>query len=128
MVSAANAINLTAVSALIEWFLRFLPRLAIAVIISFGGLLFAKFAEEVVYNSATANNLRGGLILSRVVHAVIIVFASMMALGQIGIEMTLIYSSMNIILASCGLAFAIAMGLGSKGLVEEFLRDIFAKK
>ena len=33
-----------------------------------------------------------------------------------------------IVLASLGLAFAIGVGLGSKTLVEEFLRDLFKKE
>lgn len=125
LAAAANALNLTAISALLEWFLLFVPKLVVAVIIVFSGLLFARFVSEIVSNSATANNLRGGAVFAKVVYAIIIIFAAVMALEQIGIEMSLVRSSVNIMLGSIGLAFAIAVGLGAKDFAANSLRELF---
>lgn len=128
LAAAANALNLTAVSALLEWFLLFVPKLVVAVIIVFGGLLFARFAGEIVSNSATANNLRGGAVFAKIVYVIIIVFAAVMAMEQIGIEMALVRSSVNIILGAIGLAFAIAFGLGAKDFAADSIRELFSTK
>ena len=46
IVSAANAVNMTAVSEMIEKFLMYLPLLIAAILILFGGLLFARFRSR----------------------------------------------------------------------------------
>lgn len=125
-VSAANVLNLTVISAILERFVMdFMPRITAAIFIGFGGLLFAKFLGEVVLNSATANNLRGGRLLSQIVYFTVIVFAAIVALEQMGIEMKVIRSSLNIILGSLGLAFAIAFGLGAKDAAAALIKTAF---
>ena len=86
-VSAANVLNLNVISDILERFIvLFIPRIVAAIFIAFGGLMFARFIADVVVNSATANNLRGGKSLSRIVHFVILVFTAIAAVEQLGIE------------------------------------------
>ena len=126
-VSAANAVDLPVVSELLERFMMFLPSVIAAVLILFGGLMFARFLSQVVSNAATANNVRGGEALAKAAYAVIVVFSVLMAMEQLGIQMLLIASSVQIILASAGLAFALAFGLGARDIAAEFLRDLIKK-
>ncbi len=125
-VSAANVLNLTVISAILERFVMdFMPRITAAIFIAFGGLLFAKFLSELVNNSATANNLRGGRALSQIVYFTVIVFAAIIALEQMGIAMKTIRSSLSIVLGSFGLAFAIAFGLGAKDAAASLVKSMF---
>ncbi|HAH32641.1 MAG TPA: hypothetical protein DCL44_10055 [Elusimicrobia bacterium] len=127
-VSAADILNLTAIAQILEKILIiFIPRIAASIFIAFGGLLFARFMADVVLNSATANNLRGGKSLSRIVNFVILVFTAIAAVEQMGIEMKVIRSSINILFASMGLAFAIAVGLGAKDIVHEIIKGMFTE-
>ena len=128
-VSAANIINLTVISDILERFIvNFIPKIAAAIFIAFGGLMFARFISDVVINSATANNLRGGRSLSKIVHFVILVFTAIAAVEQMGIEMKIIRSSLNILFASFGLAFAIAVGLGAKDIAHGIIKGMFTEK
>ncbi|MDT8287048.1 MAG: hypothetical protein RQ748_08075, partial [Elusimicrobiales bacterium] len=125
-VSAANVLNLTVISAILERFVMdFMPKITAAIFIAFGGLLFARFLSEVVSNSATANNLRGGRVLSQIVYFTVIVFAAIIALEQMGIAMKTIRSSLSIVLGSFGLAFAIAFGLGAKDAAASLIKGLF---
>jgi len=127
-VSAANILNLTVISDILERFIiGFIPKIAAAIFIAFGGLMFAKFISDVVTNSAAANNLRGGRSLSRIVHFVILVFTAIAAVEQLGIEMKIIRSSLNILFASFGLAFAIAVGLGAKDIAHGIIKGMFTE-
>ncbi|MCX5783837.1 MAG: hypothetical protein NTW04_05315 [Elusimicrobia bacterium] len=128
IVLAANAVNLTSLGGVIERFMFFVPRLVAAVVILFGGLLFGKFMQNVVSNSATVNNLKGGETLARAVNGIVIAFTALMALEQMGIAIALITSAIQIILASLGAAFALAFGLGAKDIAAEFLRNILKKR
>jgi len=128
VILAFNALNLDIMTALLEKFIYFIPKLIISIVVLFAGLLFANFVYEIVNNSADANNLKGGKIMAKIVQAIIILFASLMALEQLGIEMSLINYSVMIILSALGLAFAIALGLGAKDIVAKFLNDSFGEK
>jgi hypothetical protein len=127
-VSAANILNLTVISDILERFIvGFIPKIAAAIFIAFGGLMFARFISDVVRNSATANNLRGGRSLSKIVHFVILVFTAFAAVEQLGIEMKIIRSSIQILIGSLGLAFAIAVGLGAKDIAHGIIRGMLTE-
>jgi len=76
-------------------------------------------------NSATANNLRGGRSLSKMVHFVIVVLTIIASIEQLGIKMKTISRGLDIVFISLGLAFAIAVGLGAKDLAHDILRNLF---
>lgn len=127
-VTAADILNLTAISEILQRFtLVFLPKMVAAIFIGFGGLMFARFMSDVVMNSATANNLRGGRSLSKIVHFVIVVFTLIAAIEQLGIEMKMIRNGVNILFASMGLAFAIAVGLGAKDIAHNLIKGMFTE-
>ena len=127
LVTAANILNLTVISEILRRFVDFLPNLMAAIFIGFGGLLFARFMADIVMSSAVSNNLRGGSSLSKIVHFVIVVFTLIAAIEQLGIKMKMIIGGINIMLASLGLAFAIAVGLGAKDIAHDVLRNLFTE-
>ena len=51
-----------------------------------------------------------------------------MALEHLGIRMALVTMSLQILLASLGLGFALAFGLGARDLAGEYLRGLIEKK
>lgn len=128
LVSAANAVQLTVVSQLLERFVLFMPKLIGAVLVVAGGLLLGHFFGEIVLNAATANKLDGAVALSKVARFVVVVFASIMALEQIAIDTTIITSSIQIILATIGLGLAIAFGLGGRDVAAEIIRNFVRSK
>ncbi|NLO90963.1 MAG: hypothetical protein GX410_03060 [Elusimicrobia bacterium] len=121
---AANALNLSAISMLLEKFMKFVPQLVVAVALAFGGLLFGRFTHDVILSSSTANNLRGGATLAKTVQAVIIVVAALAALRQLQIDTTLLDRIMLIFFGALGLAFALAFGLGGREEAARILRNL----
>ena len=127
MVTAANILSLTVISEILQRFVNFLPNLVAAIFIGFGGLMFARFMADVVQSSATANNLRGGKSLAKIVNFVIVVFTLIAAIEQLGIKMKMIIGGINIMLAALGLAFAIAVGLGAKDIAHDIIRGLLTE-
>ncbi|MGH7261399.1 MAG: mechanosensitive ion channel family protein [Nitrospiraceae bacterium] len=128
LVSAANAVQLTVVSQLLERFVLFIPKLIGAVVIVASGLLLGHFFGEVVLNAATANKLDSAVAFSKTVRVVVVVFAGVMAIEQIGIDTTIITSSIQIILGTIGLAVAIAFGMGGKDVAAEIVKNFVARQ
>lgn len=127
-VTAADILSLTAISDILRRFvIEFLPKMTAAIFIGFGGLMLARFLGDVVMNSAVANNLKGGRSLSRIVNFVILVFTVIAAIEQLGIKMKMIIGGLNILLASLGLAFAIAVGLGAKDIAHDILKGLLTE-
>ncbi|ACC98858.1 hypothetical protein Emin_1308 [Elusimicrobium minutum Pei191] len=127
IIYAAKALNLNEVQVLLEKFLAFLPKLFVSILILFGGLIFGKFLGNIIENSSKANNLSGGFIVARGVDAFIVLFSALLALENLGMATRLVNNVILVLLASMGLAFGIAVGLGSKDIVAEFLKKTFDK-
>ena len=121
-VSAANAINLTVVSELLNRFVLFMPKLIASVLVLIGGVILGHFVGEIVKNACQANHIHGGIILSRVFKVVVVMFAAIMSLEELGINTLVLTSSIQIVLATLGLAVAIAFGLGGKDVAAEIIR------
>ncbi|MDR0952807.1 MAG: hypothetical protein LBM71_01260 [Elusimicrobiota bacterium] len=119
---AADSLGLTTVRSLLYNLLAFIPNLFACIIILFAGLLFGRFVEKVVENSARANKIKGGVFFSKIINIVVVVFAILLALEQININFALINDVILIVLASLGLAFAISFGMGAKTVAEEIIR------
>lgn len=123
VVSAANALSLTVVSELLNRFVLFMPRLIASALVLFGGLLLGHFVGEVIRGACEANRLRSGALIARVFNGIVVVFASIIGLEELGIDTAILTSSIQIILGTLGLAVALAFGLGGRDVAAEIIRD-----
>ncbi len=128
VVLAAEVLHLDIIRNLFTQFLEFIPTLFVSVLILFAGLLFGKLMGNIIDNSAKANNLKGGFFISKAVNIFIVFFCALIAVENLGFANQLVNNVVIIVLASLGLAFGIGVGLGSKELVADFLRELFKKE
>jgi hypothetical protein len=128
LVSAANVVELTVVSQLMQGFVLFIPKLIGAVLVAAGGLLLGHFFAEIVLNAAMANKLDGAVALSKAVRFTVVAFAGIMALEQIGIGTEIITSSLQIIIGAVGLGLALAFGLGGRDAAGDVIRNFVARQ
>ena len=110
-----------------QFLVGFLPKITAAVIIAFGGLLFANFISSIIENAARANSLKGGTSLGKIAHFVVICFTLVVVLEQFGLRMKLIENGAAIILSALGLGFAIAVGLGAKDFAHDMIKSLFTE-
>lgn len=133
IVSATNALKLNFVTQILETFLiKFIPKIIAAIIIGFTGIIVSKTIEGIVYNAAVSNNLKAGKLFSKVLSIVVLVFTTVLVIEQIGFDVKLLRSSINILFASLGLSFALAVGLsfglGAKDLARDFLISLMSER
>ncbi|MBI5246679.1 MAG: hypothetical protein HY923_05820 [Elusimicrobia bacterium] len=124
IVSAANAVNMTVVSELLERFVAVLPSLVAAVLILFGGLLFGRLLANILKNAAIANSIRGGAVVAVAAQTVAIGASGVIALEQIGVRPQILIPTVQILIGSAGLALAIAIGFGAQDLAAEYIREL----
>jgi hypothetical protein len=129
IVSATKVLKLDFVSNIFEAFLiKFIPRIIAAIIIGFAGIILSKVIEDIVYNAATANNLKAGRLFSKIMSIVVLIFTSVLVIEQLGLDIKLLRSSINILFGSLGLGFAFAIGisfgLGAKDIAKNFMESL----
>ena len=128
IIMISDILGLEIISNQISELLSYLPQLFAALIIFTLGLLFANFVKKGLKSFFESMDLSGGKIISQVVFFLILIFISITALNQAGIDTTIITSNITMILAAFLLAFAIAFGLGAKNVVGKLMHTFYARK
>ena len=120
--------GLTIISTEIANLLRYLPILLSAMIIFMIGLFLAKTIKETIVKVFDSIGLGGGKLLGNVLFYLIIIFVSITALNQAGIDTQIITNNFTIVLGAFLLAIALALGLGSREIVGDLLRTFYSRK
>lgn len=128
IIVASDIMGLTIISTEIANLLRYLPILLSAMIIFMIGLFLAKTIKETIVKVFDSIGLGGGKLLGNVLFYLIIIFVSITALNQAGIDTQIITNNFTIVLGAFLLAIALALGLGSREIVGDLLRTFYSRK
>ena len=120
--TAVQPLRLTVASTLISRLIDYIPSLIAAIfVLIFGGLL-SSFGGSIVQTAAGNAKIRHAKTLGQTVRVIILILSITVALEQLRIGLV-IGLAVNILLASVGLGFAIAAGLGCKDLVGRWVTN-----
>ena len=125
---ASDILGLQIISQEISNFLGYLPRLFAALIIFTVGLLLANLIKNGLKSVFESMELSGSKIISQLVFFILIIFISITALNQAGVNTEIITNNVTMIFAAFLLAFALAFGLGAQKVVGDLLRTFYARK
>lgn len=128
VIIVADVLNLTMISEEIRNILRYLPQLFSALVIFTLGLLLANLVKKGIRSFFESMELSGAKMISQAVFFLLIIFISITALNQAGVDTEIITSNITMIMASFLLAFSIAFGLGAREVVADLLRTFYARK
>lgn len=132
LVVAVNAVGLTVAADLLNRIILYIPNVIAAIFILVLGAFLARVLANVVQAASANAGITQSKFLAKIVEIVIIIFALAITLEQLNIGKTIIGLAVNIILASLGLGFALAIGLGCKDIVgkavAEWVEKLKSKK
>ena len=128
IIVASDIMGLTIISTEIANLLRYLPILLSAMVIFMLGLFLAKTIKEAIIKVFDSIGLSGGKLLGNVLFYLIIIFVSITALNQAGIDTQIITNNFTIVLGAFLLAISLALGLGSREIVGDLLRTFYSRK
>ncbi len=126
-VVALNAVGLTVAADLLQKIVLFIPNIIASAFILIVGMFAAVLLRNVVRVSANNAGISQANLISNICEIVVIVFAVAVALDQLQIGGRIIALTISIILASFGLGFALAFGLGCKDIVGKSVGDFIKK-
>jgi len=123
-----DILELTMVSEGLKSLLGYLPKLFTALAIFILGLLFANFVKKSLQSFFESMEMSGAKIISQIVFLMLLVFVSVTALNQAGIDTEIITSNITLIIGALLLAFSIAFGLGARNVIEKLLSTFYTRK
>ena len=110
-------------------FFLFLPRLFVALLIMFFGLLAASFFSRAALLAAVNANMPSPRVLSLAVRSIIIVFVLSVVFEELGLAETTMLVAFGLAFGALMLGLAIAFGIGGRDLARRFLeKKVFRGK
>jgi hypothetical protein len=126
-VMAINAIGLTIANDLLNRVVLYIPNIIAGIFILILGMFVATMLKNIVQTAATNAGLSQAKLLAKLVEVTVVIFAVLVTFEQLGIAPRLIELIVSIILASFGLAFALAFGFGCQDIAKKSLNDLIDK-
>ncbi len=124
IVVAINALGLTIAADLLNRVVLYIPNIIAAIFILILGMFLATLLKNIVQTAANNAGISQSNLLSKIVEAMIIIFAIAIALEQLNIGAKIIELSVTVVLASLGLGAALAFGLGCKDIAAKFVSEL----
>ncbi len=125
---ALQSVGIAAASDWLGRFGAFFPRIIISIALFLLGLLFASFLGTTVRVASLNAGFPQGHLVGQAVHTIVLLVTVIIALEQLQVVTRTIEVALYILMATFGLAFALALGLGAQGFVKRFLEDLLWDK
>ena len=119
--AAADTVGLPLLGASVSGLGFYVPRLLGAVLVVIIGLVVGNLARDAVTATAAAAGAPFAAAVGQIVRVAILVAASLIAVGQLGIDITLLTAILSVMVAAVLGAFALAFGLGARTAVSNII-------
>lgn len=128
ILAVADVLQLTIIAVTMQRVVAFIPNImAVILIIVFGSLL-ARILSGVVRSAASNVGIEFAELLGKAVNMIVLIMVLVMAFSQLEIESVVLEITFAAILGAFGLAIALTLGLGSRGVAQNILSGVYARK
>jgi small-conductance mechanosensitive channel len=128
VMAATETLGLPVVTAWLSGVATFLPRVAVAILIVALGTVAARVTRHVVTSTAGAANVTSAERLGRVTEMALLVGTILIAIEQLGIEISFLKATLLILMAGLLLGAALAFGFGGRDLVANILSAHYVQR
>jgi Conserved TM helix len=126
ILAGLSALGIVGLQEHISLFLLFLPRLFVAVLIFFIGMIVASFLSRAALLAAVNAQLPSARVVAFSIRTIILLLTFSMAVEEIGIAERTILIAFSILFGAVMLGLAIAFGLGGQELARRTLERRFS--
>lgn len=128
VMAGAGIFGIDAVSNGIQSFFAYLPRLLTALGIFVAGAYLGTIVKKAIIGMFKSLDISGGNLVGNIAFYLIVVFLSITALDQSGIDTSIIKQNLTLLIGAILLAFTIAFGLGARDAVSRLLFGYYSRK
>lgn len=122
--AAAEVLELTALREVIGALLAYLPNVLAAAIVLTVTVAGGRIVRELVNAALSQVSLAYSGVVGTVTQWAIVVFGTLIALSQLGLNTTILTANVSLIVAGFALAFGLAFGLGGRDAAADFINDV----
>jgi len=126
--AAIEALGLPAVSNVLALITAYLPRVLAAVVIVFVGLWAGELTHTVIARGAVRVELAHAALIGRAMQVLVVLVFVIVAIGQLGIDSTILVVTLAIVLGASFGAAALAFGLGARTVVSNILASRYVRR
>ena len=128
LLSFVNVLGFTMLQGLVDGFVLFVPRFVVAIAILVAGFVFGNVAWRATLLVAVNARVPSPRVLSGAVRALVLILAAAMALDQIAVARTIVFTAFAIAFGAVMLGLAIAFGVGGGPLARRILDHWFPER
>lgn len=128
VMAGSSIFGLEVVSEGIRSFFAYLPKLLTALLIFVAGVYIGTLVKKAINSMFKSLEISGGNLVGNIAFYLIVIFLSITAFDQAGIDTSVIKSNLTLVIGSILLAFTIAFGLGSKDVITRLLFGYYSRK
>jgi small-conductance mechanosensitive channel len=121
LAAAADTLGLPVLSTSLVGFGFYVPRLIGAILIAVFGLVLGNLAREAVTAAAAAAGAPFAAAVGQIIRAAILIAAGLIAVAELGIDITLLTAVLSVTLLAVLSAFSLAFGLGARTAVSNII-------
>jgi len=121
LAAAADTLGLSVLSTTLTGLGFYVPRLLGAILIAVFGLIIGNLARDAVTAAASASGAPFAAAAGQIVRVSILVAAGLIAVAEMGIDITLLTAILSVTLLAVLGAFALAFGLGARTAVSNII-------
>jgi hypothetical protein len=121
VLAAAEVLELKLISSTLSGITAYIPQLLAALLIFFIGLWFAELSRAVTIRTCANSGIEHGDVLGRLAQILVMLIVFSVAVGQIGIDNTLLVALVAIFFGVMFGAFALAFSLGARTTIANLL-------
>lgn len=126
--TAANALALPTLDSAVASLSAFVPRILAAVLIVVVGLVIGNVARGAVLAAATGAGTAFAPALGQIVRVAIVIAASLVAVAELGVDITLLTAVFSVALAALLGGFALAFGLGARTAISNVIGSHYLRQ
>lgn len=126
--AAADALGLPLLGATIGGLGLFVPRLLTAVLVIVVGLVLGNLARDAVRATAAAAGTTFAPAIGEFVRVAILIAATLIAVAELGVDITLVTAVLSVGLAAVLGGFALAFGVGARTAVSNIIGSHYARQ
>ena len=126
--TAADALGLPLLSEAVATLSAFVPRVLGAALILVIGLMIGNVARGTAMVAATRTGTAFAPALGQIVRIVIIAASTMIAVAELGVDITLLTATFSVALAAMLGGFAIAFGLGARTAISNIIGSHYLRE
>ncbi|HEX6060249.1 MAG TPA: hypothetical protein VFZ11_14665 [Gemmatimonadaceae bacterium] len=126
--TAADALGIPLVSAVVASLSLVVPRVLVAVAILVAGLVIGNVARGTVTAAAARAGSAYGRTLGGIARLAIVVAAVLLAIAELGVDISLVTTVLAVVLAALLGAFALAFGLGARTAIANIIGSHYLRQ